>query len=328
MMEFLDKIYGYEHFGVLLFSAIGILIVLFAVILFFGKKDEKKREIERTQKLELEKQEKDALAIVNEDPTQLNVEPAIEIESEISEPALEPIAEPNFGEESVDGAEEVASVTEPVFEPVISVEPEIPVAPILEPIQEPELALVTEEPKEVVNEPVIEPSTLEVSEVNAEEFKAEPMDFKIPEFNFDELAASIANELKELENNKNDLNKYEEVIVEEPKIPVSEFESSLKEEVKTVIEQPKTVTRPVTFSSVYINKPAEPVISVEEPAVQKEVVVEPVIEDARPINKMPDIELPKPAEMPKLNDDVNSEPVKPIAVPDFSNFEGESYDIK
>ena len=45
-MEFLEKLYSIDNFGIYLFVVIGILVVLFLVILFFGKKDAKKRNLE------------------------------------------------------------------------------------------------------------------------------------------------------------------------------------------------------------------------------------------------------------------------------------------
>ena len=53
-MEFLYKLYDNEYFGIALFIVIAILIFLFLLILFFGKKDEKKRKLEETKRLELE----------------------------------------------------------------------------------------------------------------------------------------------------------------------------------------------------------------------------------------------------------------------------------
>lgn len=53
-MEFLYKLYDNKYFGITLFIVIAILIFLFLLILFFGKKDEKKRKLEETKKLELE----------------------------------------------------------------------------------------------------------------------------------------------------------------------------------------------------------------------------------------------------------------------------------
>lgn len=52
MEEFLNKLYSYEYFGTYLMIAIAVLVLLFIIVLFFGKKDQKKREIEETRKLQ------------------------------------------------------------------------------------------------------------------------------------------------------------------------------------------------------------------------------------------------------------------------------------
>lgn len=52
MEQFLEKLYNYEYFGTYLMISIAVLVLLFIVILFFGKKDQKNREIEATKKLQ------------------------------------------------------------------------------------------------------------------------------------------------------------------------------------------------------------------------------------------------------------------------------------
>lgn len=49
MKNFLESLYQIENFGIYLFVFIGVLIVLFLVILFFGKKDSDKEEKENTE---------------------------------------------------------------------------------------------------------------------------------------------------------------------------------------------------------------------------------------------------------------------------------------
>ena len=44
-MDFLDKLYSSNYFGIGLFAVIAFLVVTFLVVLFFGKKDEKKRKL-------------------------------------------------------------------------------------------------------------------------------------------------------------------------------------------------------------------------------------------------------------------------------------------
>ena len=50
-MDFLNKLYESNYFGIGLFAVIAFLVVTFLIVLFFGKKDEKKRKLEATQKI-------------------------------------------------------------------------------------------------------------------------------------------------------------------------------------------------------------------------------------------------------------------------------------
>lgn len=43
-MEFLESLYSIENFGIYLFVIIGILVILFLLVLFLGKKDQKRRK--------------------------------------------------------------------------------------------------------------------------------------------------------------------------------------------------------------------------------------------------------------------------------------------
>lgn len=45
-MDFLNKLYESNYFGIGLFAVISFLVVAFLIVLFFGKKDEKKRKME------------------------------------------------------------------------------------------------------------------------------------------------------------------------------------------------------------------------------------------------------------------------------------------
>ena len=72
-MDFLESLYSIENFGIYLFIIIGILVVLFLVVLFFGRKDQKKRK-ELEDKLEQTKiSTRDAFANTNEEPTDLEI---------------------------------------------------------------------------------------------------------------------------------------------------------------------------------------------------------------------------------------------------------------
>ena len=55
-MNFLDKLYESNYFGIGLFAVISFLVVTFLIVLFFGKRDEKRR-LESSKEL----QKKDVL---------------------------------------------------------------------------------------------------------------------------------------------------------------------------------------------------------------------------------------------------------------------------
>jgi len=331
MMEFLDKIYGYEHFGIILFAVIAVLVVLFLIVLFFGKKDEKKRDLEKTKQMEAQKVA-DGFANVNPEPVSLNVnEPAFSPVEEMVQPVINesPVVNP---EPVVQSVEPVAPVVEsaPIVEPIAPVIDSTPVAPVLEPAVEPQIVTPVEAPIapviEAVTQPevVAEPISVQTPEVVIEPKIEDPIkEIDIPNFNFDELAASIANELNALENKNLEPVKEEVTVVEEK--PVFEPIAS-KDPVTPIAEvvKPTPTPGPAVFSSVYINKPVEPVK--EAQVVEPVVPVTPVAPTA-PVQN-PGIELPKPAEMPALNKEVNTPTNNtPNAIPDFSQFEGESYNI-
>lgn len=52
MAELMNKLYSYEYFGLILMVAIAVLLIAFIVVLLFGSKDKKEREIEATKKLQ------------------------------------------------------------------------------------------------------------------------------------------------------------------------------------------------------------------------------------------------------------------------------------
>ncbi|MCI8394808.1 MAG: hypothetical protein HFH86_04955 [Bacilli bacterium] len=52
-MDFLTTLYSNDNFGIILFITISILVLAFLIILFFGKKDQKERELAETKALEM-----------------------------------------------------------------------------------------------------------------------------------------------------------------------------------------------------------------------------------------------------------------------------------
>ncbi len=87
MQEFLEKLYNYEYFGIYLMISIAVLVLLFIIVLFFGKKDKKVREIEATKKLQLEQANTDAFKV---EDNQNNVEVSTTLETPVPTENVEP----------------------------------------------------------------------------------------------------------------------------------------------------------------------------------------------------------------------------------------------
>ena len=136
-MDFLDKLYSSNYFGIGLFAVIAFLVVTFLIVLFFGKKDEKKRKLEATQNISTENSFKETSTPT---PVEIPKDP-------------EPVAPINLGSEAV---KEENSQNIPL-EPVTPVMPVPPVAPIkLEENDNNEYVenLTIEEPKKEVEVPL------------------------------------------------------------------------------------------------------------------------------------------------------------------------------
>ncbi len=277
-MDFLDKLYSSNYFGIGLFAVIAFLVVTFLIVLFFGKKDEKKRKLEVTQNLEATDTFKETTKEVPvEIPT--NPEPVAPIDldpvsplpvEEKTEPVISENKEPletvipvapvaPINEEYVENLtveepakEEVKPVIDPIS-PIINEEPvaepvkleptkiNIPIEPVNPVINEGVTPVIKEEePKLQINEEPI----LNTYYKPIEKTTSDPI--KVPNIDFDSLAKSISKELDELEN---DTKKYEEIKV----TPISEVAKT----------ETNTVKQPETFSSVYVKE--EPKTEIELP---------------------------------------------------------------
>lgn len=337
MMEFLDTLFNYDYFGPILFAIIAILIVVFFIILFFGKKDEKERKLEETRRLE-------ELANVN----------AFKDDSEAAEVEVQkvemPVIESHVIDEEINSLETVfASNEEAKEKEIINIESDEPIGvmesvPVLTPISE--LPLITEnENFEVQNE-------VQVVEVEKEEspFRIEPtIPTNIPKYDFEKLANSISRELEEIERlSSKSIEK--EIVKEEPKVELERAHV----EVTPIKEIQKRGGMPV-FSSVFvpsankeevgkedsppnienseelktnIEKVTETIFEEEPEVVEKEVTNKIDFSKLRSENinvVKPSVDLPKHIELPKKAEETQKEE---MAIPDFSNIEGESYDIK
>lgn len=273
-MEFLESLYEIENFGIYLFVIIGILVVLFLVVLFFGKKDQKMRK--KLEEIEEEKPETtDEFAFqTTENATELNAS----VNNEI--PEIEP-------------HQEIPAVPEAKEEPT----PEPAPAPVFEAKPTTNVVLNSDlelepSPKEMPQEPPVETN--------------EP-DMATREFDFDALAEAISKELESIDNTPKKEPVKEEIPTpqEVPETKENNFQvfepirveetSVKKEEPVKPVEEPEAKPRPVmptVFSSVYVNREKEEPKKTEEP-------VKPV---------KPSIDLPKIADLPKRAEEPSTTP--------------------
>lgn len=262
MKNFLESLYQIENFGIYLFVFIGILIVLFLVILFFGKKDSVKEEKENTE-------------VPKEEP-QVMEEPKVEepLFKEMSENI--PVETPHLKSENIEAPMPTATVNNVLNEEIPSFEePEKSTAV--------EDAVVTpKEEKEFDFDALAAAITKELESIEKKEnIVAEPV-------------APVLEETKEEPLHfETDMVK-EEIKVEEPKEEIKVEEKEVKK------EEPKTKrVMPTVFSSVYVNRSVEePKILKEE--IKK--VEEPKVEEAplkAKIELPKTIDLPKPKANPE-----------------------------
>lgn len=274
-MEFLDKIFSYPNFGTILFAVIAVLTVLFFIILFFGKKDEKERKLEETRRLELanvnafkeEEKEGEKLEVTEPSTTEIKEIPqsnkedmTSENNSEIkennekiklddnaySEPVLnnkEENKEIDIDNEIVKGSDEEAYVPLSIDELIAKINDNAKMA-----------AKSEVNNIEKGNDETFEPVLKKEEE---KPLVIEPND-EMPH-TFSEFASEIDRELAELKNEKQVDNSYEKI--------VSEKTSNVKAEVNRLMNANVSVTpineiqkynnQPV-FSSVFAPKKEEP----------------------------------------------------------------------
>lgn len=253
-MEFLNKLYESDYFGIGLFVVISFLVISFLIVLFFGKRDEKKRNTI------IEKDNNDVNAFkettlvkpveVSDVGASVILDNAVEKIEPVITPTIEPInnVEPVIMPEVPKNVEPIISeVKEPItpvinetFESVKPVEPiriepvkyEIPNnSQMVEPVRlsipnDPVKITPIEEINPVIQEEkpiIIEPSVTEsfykpIESVNKPEIA-------VPNVDFDALAKSISDELDELEEKSNERkpensvptsNQFSSVYVNEP----------------------------------------------------------------------------------------------------------------
>lgn len=306
-MDFLSKLYSNENFGIILFAVISILVLVFLIVLFFGKKDQKDRKLAETNKIDLEKQEKEnnvveeaannqnvisEVAFKEEQPmTNLEISPAAQME----EQSKNTINTPNLVLNEDLTNPEVPTVPEKIepVEPILpNGEESVPTPPIPDFDFDALASSISKElesigvPTSEIEEsrPVIEPNIAEsalnklVEETTKKEFKEEPV-------------------------------KQNPIVFDTPKQPEPMVEMTIdKEKVKPISEEKPKMPSPTQFSSVFVNKKKEdPEIREEVVASTSKSVVAP-----EPVPVKPSFELPKTIDLPKLSSDPTPEPTPVI----------------
>ena len=296
-MNFLDKLYESNYFGIGLFAVISFLVVTFLIVLFFGKRDEKRR-LESTKELEKNNVDNTFKETTISTPVEVPVAPVSDVPIvtdetpviptpvvETIEPVINevPVAPINYNDEPITPIAPISYDYEPKqFVEVPTEEVKsigIPVSPV-----------INEEPTPIVVEPMrnIEPIRLDTTSYDApvEPKVIEPIRITIPEEPVN--VAPIVEEVKPVVTPVSPTivepvvadtyyKPIEKPVADEIEVPSVDFDALAKsisdeldelenstnnhyEDVKvTPIDE--VVSKPVTqFSSVYVNEPVKPVV--------------------------------------------------------------------
>ena len=243
MMDFIYELYQNDNFVLYLTIALVILIVLFVLVLIFGKRDQKLEETKRLQKIDVD-------AFKEENKDEVN---KVEVKEELKENGTLESKEDkeNIKEEKVN--EEVKS-PKSIFDDTV-------VLPVLNKEENKEdVEVTTFEPKvEESKEDVTVETKNEIVKPLLSDSEEEDKPIKLDEINFDDL--SIEKDLDELENIKNEFNS----------IKIPEVKEIKEEKVVERNETKPFKPSPQVFSSVFVKKNEE---DVKEEKVNEEVKVE------------------------------------------------------
>ncbi len=327
MEEFLNRLYNYEYFGTYLLISIAVLILLFIIVLFFGKKDQKNRELEATKKLQQinvdDAFKEDTLGDTVEVPITNNEET---LDNTIAVPQIDVLNTDNNlnnNEEIISNAsdlnnDDVNSSLESLNEVIPPIDSSVDMAvdmtakdsslDSISPFVKKEFESIKNNPvneneEESINkEEVISPEPI-LEKEEEKPFAFESFDVgdtpSVPEFDFDKIIRDIEESKKEL-------------MAEEKQAPEEDFvilkpESDDKVEEKTSSPENVIQSRPEVFSSVFVNN--------EEPEISK-----PVEDD----ENEEDFELPALKEDVKVENKFESN----ISMPSINDLSGETYNIK
>ena len=304
MMDFIYELYQNDNFVLYLTIALVILIVLFVLVLIFGKRDQKLEETKRLQKIVVdafkeEKKDEVKVEVPAKEPEEIKTEKVEEVKEEIKPVTME---EPKVAKSIFDDTQ-VLPIADKVDNKATDEEIKVTTFEPIKVEEKQEEPAVEEANNKEVNKPLIDI-----------EEESKPINIKeLDEINFDDI--NLEKDLGELENIKNEFDSI--------KIPeVKEVKEEKKEE--KVIERNETKPfkpSPQVFSSVFVKK--------EEPVVE-EVKEEIKTEEKPKVNLFSiqddeeEIELP-PLKSTEEKKEETKEEVKTFS---FDDISGETYNIK
>lgn len=194
MKDFILDLYENDNFVLYLTIALVVLVILFVLVLVFGKKDQKLEETKRLQKIELDKEQK-GFKEKKEEPIKLEVKDESNKEIETKEEIKEEENPMAMMASEEDEKEKTPEVT--VFEPM-----EMPAEEEYPPMPEDMPELIKEDSQDEIE--------------------------SVPSFDFDDINSALEQGLNDLENIKNEFNSIEVPKIDED-IP---NEPALVEEVR------------------------------------------------------------------------------------------------
>lgn len=281
-MDILNKIYNSEYFVIGLFVVIGILAVIFLVLVFSGKKNKKKENVneikEDSNKLE------ENLATIDNTNNFVDSTNNLNVNDDITQPIETLNIDNSINNDASMSNNEIQDLGKMTFEPINDpiTEPEVkPIEPVVE---TPEV--IEEQPKEEEN--LFNTSIFHEMPAELANISIDPI---IP--NVDEPKAEMAKE----ENNSASLfeplpnmgaveipkiNEKNEIRRSEPSFDLPSFEvPTIKEDLPSVKEEPKVDIKPIEthervpmpnqFSSVYVNK-EKPKVEEPKPVINENKV--------------------------------------------------------
>lgn len=269
MQEIINNLYEMENFTNYITIAIAVLIVLFLIVLFLGKKDQKLEETKKLQKLEMDSF-KETSAAVKAESTKISEEttsiPVLETSDLLEIKEEEIINSPIISQNK---EEETLSVLQDLTEGNV----ELPKMKVEEKIVFPEASPLSEISQDESSEPIslseistqindIELPKIKEEETFKEENNVETEQIVLPDLNFDDVISSLNEETKEVKSSD-----LEETMVIPPAVSELVFENKAPlEEVKEELivpkkEEPikKVISNPI-FSSVYVPKKEDDII--------------------------------------------------------------------